>query len=161
MKKTISLFLAVLMICALAGCKGAADPGSESQTESTTQEQAVTTADGITIDYGTSELYTKDDMDKAIEVIQKRFDQWEGFQMKSYTFGTDEECNEKNVAWMNQLEAANEAQEVFTQCIMFKSDFHTAKECNNGFEDDTDYEGFQWWLGRADDGDWKLMTWGN
>ena len=61
---------------------------------------------------------------------------------------------------MNELEEAGDAEVHFDQCIMFISDFHSPKEGCEAWEADQEYEGWQWWLGRPDGGDWKLMTWG-
>lgn len=61
---------------------------------------------------------------------------------------------------MNELEAANDAKEEFTQCIMFTSSFHSPKEGGGAWEADKEYTDYEWWLGRADGGNWKLMTWG-
>ena len=61
---------------------------------------------------------------------------------------------------MNELEAANDAQETFSQCILFKSDFHSPKKGGGAWNADQVYTDWQWWLARADGGTWKLMTWG-
>ena len=62
--------------------------------------------------------------------------------------------------WMNELEEANDAKETFTQCIMFTSSFHSPVKGGGAWEADEEYTDWQWWLGRADGGEWKLMTWG-
>ena len=54
MKKILKAFLALACVTALAAC------GSRKQ------DAAV-----VEIDYGTSELYTKEDMDEAIKLIQQ------------------------------------------------------------------------------------------
>ena len=61
---------------------------------------------------------------------------------------------------MNELEEANDAKESFTQCIMFKSNFHSPKEGGGAWNADEEYTDWQWWLARSDGGQWKLMTWG-
>ncbi len=143
MKRILILLIALLLLAA-SGCGGVLPEGDVSNAQ---------------IDYGESALYTKEDMDAAIRVIEKEFRTWRGFELHRITFVSDEKCNEENVAWLNELEDANDADEHFTQCIVFESDFHTAKN-DEGFEADTDYTHWQWWLGRCDGGEWKLMTWG-
>lgn len=115
---------------------------------------------GARIDYGTSECYTKEDMDEAIRLIEAEFATWEGCQLHRITYGSDEECGEENVAWMNALEAANDAKEHFTECIMFKSDFRSPKAGGGAWIANYEYTDWQWWLARAKGGEWKLMTWG-
>ena len=92
----------------------------------------------VSIDYGDSTIYTKEDMDAAIAMIRKEFDTWDGCELHSISYGSDDACSADNIAWMNELEAANDAQETFSQCILF----------------------WQWWLARSEGGAWKLMTWG-
>ena len=141
MKKGIAIVLALACILSLAAC------GSKASAE-------------IEIDYGTSSAFSREDMDAAIEVILGQFNTWEGCEMHSISYASDAECNEENVAWMNELEAANDAKETFTQCIMFTSSFHSPKDAVGAWEPDHEYTDWQWWLARSEGGQWKLLTWG-
>lgn len=112
------------------------------------------------IDYGNSDLYTKEDMDEAIALIMDVFNTWDGCELHTLTYVSDSQCNTESLAWMNELEAANDAEEVFTQCILFKSSFHTPKHSDLTFNPDQEYTDWQWWLARSEGGKWKLMTMG-
>ena len=114
----------------------------------------------IKIDYGISSIYTKAEMDAAIELIKKEFSTWDGCELHSISYSTDEECNESNIAWMNEMGKATDAEETFTQCIMFKSNFHSPLNGGSGFNPDEEYTDWQWWLARSEGGQWKLMTYG-
>lgn len=114
----------------------------------------------IKIDYGTSSIYTKAEMDAAIELIKKEFSTWDGCELHSISYSTDDACSESNIVWMNEIEKATDAEETFTQCIMFKSDFHSPLNGGSGFNPDEEYTDWQWWLARSEDGQWKLMTYG-
>ena len=114
----------------------------------------------VTIDYGYSEIYSQDDMNSAIQLIKEEFNAWDGCELHSITYSSDDECNPDNISWMNELEKANDAKETFTQCIMFTSEFRSPKNGGGGWTSDYEYKGFQWWLARSDGGQWKLMTWG-
>ncbi|MCR5775167.1 MAG: hypothetical protein K6G42_08810 [Lachnospiraceae bacterium] len=116
------------------------------------------TASDVDIDYGESSLYSEEDMNAAIDVIKTEFGTWDGCELHSISYAGDDKCNEENIAWMNELEAANDAQETFTQCIMFVSNFHSPKEGGGAWEADQEYTDYEWWLARQDNGDWKLMT---
>lgn len=143
MRKTIIVCLLLAVLILLPGC-------------------GVKSESGVTIDYGSSTLYTKEDMDAAISLITKEFDTWKGCELHSIRYASDEQCSAENLAWMNDLEAANDAMEQFTEVICFVSDFHSPKK-NTGmtaWNEDTEYTDWQWWLARADRGEWKLMTWG-
>ncbi len=141
MRKTLAMLLLISALFGLAGCAG--KPEAE-----------------IRIDYGASTLYSKEDMDAAIAVIRKEFDTWKGCELHSITYGSDDECTMENLKWMNELEAANDAQETFTRCILFKSSFHSPKKGGGAWNADQEYTDWQWWLARSENGQWKLMTWG-
>lgn len=141
MKKAIAILLLITVLFGSAGCAG--KPKAE-----------------VSIDYGNSALYSKEDMDAAIAVIRKEFDTWDGCELHSISYGSDDACSAENIKWMNELEAANDAQETFSQCILFKSDFHSPKNGGGAWNADQEYTDWQWWLARSEGGAWKLMTWG-
>lgn len=140
MKRVLVFLLSIISILGLIGC------GKK--------------APEVRIDYGTSSIYTQKDMNAAIELIKKEFDTWNGCELHSISYSSDDECSESNIAWMNELEAANDEKKIFTQCIMFKSDFHSPKKGGGAWNADDEYTDWQWWLARTDGGQWKLMTWG-
>ena len=115
---------------------------------------------GVKIDYGTSSIYSKKDMDAAIKIIKKKFEAFEGCELHSLSYTSDEECNTaENIAWMNQCKAKDDP-EVFTQCIAFNSSFHSPKTDSEAWNPDEEYTDWSWWLTRSDGGEWKLMTYG-
>ena len=81
MKKPLALLLSVICILGLAGCKKKAPE--------------------VKIDYGTSSIYTEADMNAAIDLIKKEFNTWDGCELHSISYSSDDECSESNVAWMN------------------------------------------------------------
>ena len=85
MKRLIAMVLCLLFVISLAGCgKG--------------------NTKNLVIDYGTSSIYTKDDMDEAIDVIKKQFSSFEGCELHSLSYTSDDACNnEDNIAWMNDV----------------------------------------------------------
>ena len=137
MKKNIAFFATMIMILGLVACG----------------ENAVK----INIDYGNSDIYSKADMDAAIELIENEFATWDGCELHSIRYASDECNREENIEWMNDL--GDETTE-FTQCIEFVSDFHSPKTGGGAWEADSEYTNWQWWLARTDNGEWNLMTWG-
>lgn len=114
----------------------------------------------VTIDYGTSSIYSKKDMDDAVEVIKQQFSQFKGCDLHSLSYTTDEiSTDSDNIAWMNELEEANDNKEIFTQCIAFDSSFHSPLHGGGTWRTNEEYT-WMWWLARTDHGEWKLMTWG-
>ena len=116
----------------------------------------------VAIDYGSSSLYTREDMDAAISQIMKEFNTWKGCELHSIRYASDEKCNSENLAWLNRTQAARDAKELFTQVISFVSDFHSPKKntAMTAWNEDYEYTDWQWWLGRSDGGKWKLVDWG-
>ena len=118
----------------------------------------------VFIDYGESTLYSQEDMDAAIRLIEDIFagDGWKGCELHSIRY-TGDTCNsQKNIRWMNDLAKARNADINYTQCMEFVSDFHSPKsEKDQGVWNlDEEYTDWQWWLARTDGGDWQLITWG-
>ena len=111
------------------------------------------------IDYGASSVYSKEEIDSAIEIIKKQFASFEGCELHSLSYMSDEECNNAdNIEWMNDLRTEDN-KEAFTQCIAFKSSFRSPKNGGGAWEANEEYT-WSWWLARCEGGEWKLMTWG-
>ena len=144
MKKQLAFLLFLLCICGLSGCGSTAAPE--------------TNEPDVTIDYGTSDLYTQADMDAAIQLIEDEFRTWDGCELHSITYGSDDACTDEALAWLNEMRSDDS--EPFTQCILFLSDFHSPVNGGDAWEADTEYTDWQWWLARTDGGNWNLLTWG-
>ena len=111
---------------------------------------------GFEIDYGSSEIYSAEDMDAAVDLIMNEFNTWAGCEMHSIRYFSDECCSAENLAWMNSLRDGKN----FTQSIAFESDFHSPVEAYGAWEADYEYMNWQWWLAREEGGSWELITWG-
>ena len=110
--------------------------------------------------YGPSDLYTVEEQDAAVAEIAEEFLTWKGCELKDVRYAGDACNTEENLQWLNSLkEGAG-----YTQCIEFLTDFHSPTEEadleGTAWEPDTDYNDYQWWLGRADGGQWELVSWG-
>ena len=120
----------------------------EEKTEVTEQETQETGASyDFVVDYKTSEMYSEDDMNKAIDVILREFNTWEGCVMKELSYTDDQKC-EDNLSYINTLAVDTK----YDECIVFTS--------RDAWEPDYDYGNWEWYLGRTDGGDWDLLTWG-
>lgn len=135
-KKISALILVLFVFAAITGC------GSK-VTE-------------ITTDYGTSNLYTDEDMDNAVTLIKTEFASWEGCELHSISYAGDECNSEENIKWMNKLSEGKN----YTQCIEFLSDFHSPKNGGGAWNPDQEYRDWGWWLARENGGEWELLTWG-
>ena len=55
----------------------------------------------VDIDYGTSELYSQEDLEEAAIQIKCSFASWKGCELHSLRYAGDECCTEENIAWLN------------------------------------------------------------
>ena len=141
MKKTIVIVFCCMLILSLFGCKSSVTKN-------------------VKIDYVTSSIYTEKDINSAIEKIKETFKSFEGCELYSLSYSSDDICTDKeNIAWMNDLESANDNKQVFTQCIMFNSSFRSPKKGGGAWQPNEEYT-WSWWLARSEGGEWKLMTYG-
>ncbi len=112
------------------------------------------------VDYGNSELYTKEEMDTAIALIRAEFDGWTGCELHSLRYAGDECQNPENVRWLSELAAARGEEGSVRSCMEFLSDFHSPKTASGAWEPDKEYSDWQWWLAGTEEGEWILLTWG-
>ena len=113
----------------------------------------------VTVDYGSSGIYTQKDMDAAIRKIRAEFDTWKGCELHAIRYAGDECCTQENIQW---LSGHTDDGTEFSQCIEFLSDFHSPKTSEEAlaFNVDEEYTDWNWWLARTEGGDWVLLDWG-
>ena len=162
-RKIAAAWLAAAMAAFLAaGCGGGGNtPAQDAETSSHIGAQdKEDESDGITIDYGTSSIYTREDMDAAIAKIQAEFRTWKGCELHAVRYMSDDCNSERNIEWMNELANVRNQPPFFEQCIAFESEFHSPKEPPeaSAWEPDKEYVGWQWWLARRSGEDWILLT---
>ncbi len=110
----------------------------------------------VTVDYGTSALYTQEELDAAIVQVKCKFASWAGCELHSLRYGGDAANDPANLEWLNSLEGGGK----YTQAMAFLMDFHSPKEAYGAWEADEEYRDYQWWLARKEDGGWDVVTWG-
>ena len=111
----------------------------------------------VSVDYGNSTLYTQEEMDEAIGLIEEEFAQFpEGCELQNIRYAGDECVTAENIAWMNEMSEGP----IYMEVIEFLTDFHTPAEGSMAFNPDEDYTDYQWWLARTERGAWERMTWG-
>ena len=108
----------------------------------------------VEIDYGTSEIFTPEELAEAAIQIKCTFAGWKGCELHSLRYAGDEADKEENLQWLNSL---NE-EAGYTHVAEFLTDFHSPVEAEGAWEPDQEYKDYQWWLGRTDDGVWEVVT---
>ncbi len=109
------------------------------------------------IDYGTSKLYTEDDLKDAAIQVECKFASLDGCELRSLKYaGDDAVTDEKLQEINNQNPGAN-----YTKLAKFLMDFHTPENTGSTeLEPNRDYTGYQWWLARTDKEGWEVVSFG-
>ncbi len=110
----------------------------------------------LTIDYGASTLYTKEELAEAAVQIKCKFASFPGADLLELTYAGDECNSEENIQWMNELDPGND----YVQVAEFLTNFTTREDAEGVLEPNAEYTDYQWWLARSEDGGWQLLSWG-
>lgn len=119
-------------------------------------DSALSKNHSYTVDYGTSDLYSKKDMDAAIRAIMKDFnDNDDGKKdMLSIEYAGDERA-QTELEYCRSLDPKAE----FDECIVFVSSFRTrAEESYQAFDAVRTFTGWTWILARPSGGRWVVVT---
>lgn len=111
----------------------------------------------VSIDYGTSEIYTEEELKEAIIQIKCHFAFWGNVDLKSLRYAGDEIVTDEKLKWLNEINPDGE----YTQAAKFLMAFHTPKEIGELiFNPDADYNNYHWWLARTAHSGWEIVTFG-
>ena len=107
------------------------------------------------IDYGTSDIYSRQDMTEAIDLIKEEFNSWDGCKLYSINYTDDDLC-QRELEYCNTL-----AEEGITydECIVFRMQFRSPIFGGGGWNENFRYD-WSWYLARTKGGEWELLTWG-
>ena len=108
----------------------------------------------VAYDYGTSELYSADELKEAAIQVKCEFATFAGCELHSLRYAGDECNTQENLDWLNSLgEGRN-----YVQVVEFLTDFHSPVEGGGAWEPDTEMKDWQWWLAREEGQGWLLVT---
>ena len=110
----------------------------------------------VSIDPGSTEIYTEEELKEAVVQIKCKFASLEGCELHSIRYAGDDSCTEENLKWMNELNENGK----YAQVAEFLMDFHSPAEQIGAWEADKEYTDYQWWLARSTDGGWDIVTFG-
>ncbi|MBO4897594.1 MAG: hypothetical protein J5590_04790 [Clostridia bacterium] len=132
------------------------DSETEKPADADDSDENLSNSSEVVIDYGKSDVFSKEDMDEAINIINGKFAKWRDCDVHSIRFGGDDKNIEDNVEWANDcIQGQN-----FTEVMEFETDFHSPTEVSGEWGDsDTEYDDYQWWFARPEDGKWQLFYW--
>lgn len=135
------------------------DTAKEITSQGLTLEEYLGTASSadVTIDYGSSEIYSKEDLEAAVIQIKCKFASLDGCELHSIRYAGDEAITDER---LKQLNAQNPDGN-YTQVAEFLMDFHTPENTGKTtFESDKEYTDYQWWLSRTEDNGWEIISFG-
>lgn len=106
----------------------------------------------VDIDFGTSDLYTEEELEGAAIKIKCDFASWEGCELHSLRYAGDECNNKSNIEWLNSLGDNTD----YTKIAEFLGDFHSPEDSRH-WEPDHEYTDYQWWLAFSEEDGWDLI----
>ena len=105
--------------------------------------------------YGASELYSKHDMNAAVNELMRRFNRWEDkCRMIEVKYAGDD-ISLENLDYCNSLSPG----EAYDACIVFVTAFRTPSK-TGALNPNEYYTGYTWYLARSGAGAWKVITCG-
>ena len=135
-----ALLSALLMAVALCGCGRAGDVSK------------------VEMDYGTSNVFLRQEIDDAAQLILEEFKGWKGCKLHNIRYVGDACNNEMNVRKVNSLWHGPG----FDQHIEFTSSFSTSNSPRKslGLKANHEYTDWHWHLARGRDEVWHMVYWG-
>lgn len=109
----------------------------------------------VSLDYGTSEIYSRQDMEQAISIIREEFNSWRGCKLYSISYTSDSLCSEE-LEYCNTLAKDGV---IYDECIVFTTQFRSPLLGGGAWIANFRYD-WSWYLARTEGGDWELLTWG-
>jgi D-alanyl-D-alanine carboxypeptidase len=122
-----------------------------------TFEEYLGTASGapVTIDYGTSAKYTKEELEAAIVQIKCKFAFWNNCELKSIRYAGDDAATDEKLAEINQQNPDAK----YTKVAEFLMDFRTGENTGDTtLEDNRDYTDYRWWVASTDKDGWEIVS---
>ena len=108
----------------------------------------------VYVDYGSSELYSRADIDAAVLEVRMAFARMEGCRLISLQYAGDDTCR-KNLEYAQGLAKDRDIRE----CLVFNSVFLSPVHGGGAWEPASRYT-WTWTLGRSPGGRWILLTYG-
>ena len=105
---------------------------------------------------GTSEVYSHEDLQAAVDTIMNTVDnEWQvKVEMQEIFYQWDEES-------ANQLSYCQELNPEVDECVFFKTNFYIPEqeaEMAGAFEPNTTLTDYQWYLGKSNGWEWNVLT---
>lgn len=147
------------------------DPSLDVKIQTTELMPAYGDTSHAVIDYGTSEHFTRDDMDAAIAVIMadfgarhdkntREFSGWAGYVLYDVSYYSDEQSRKVFETYAQRYGRLDSLGRPYTDGIYFHSSFKTPMFDDGwtGLEFGRTYSDYGWTLLKTQDGEWEIVT---
>ena len=147
------------------------DPSLDVKIQTTELMPAYGDTSHAVIDYGTSEHFTRDDMDAAIAVIMaefgarhdkntREFSGWAGYVLNDVSYYSDEQSRKVFETYARRYGRLDSLGRPYTDGIYFHSSFKTPMFDDGwtGLEFGRTYSDYGWTLLKTQDGEWEIVT---
>lgn len=109
----------------------------------------------VVLQFGPSELYSYEEMEEAVALIDKEFNSWKGCRLFTIDYAGDELC-ERELRYCNTLAPEGVS---YADCIVFYMEFRSPIFGGGAWNACQRYH-WSWYLARTEGGAWELLTWG-
>ncbi|MBR3246921.1 MAG: M15 family metallopeptidase [Clostridiales bacterium] len=106
----------------------------------------------VTVDIGSSDIYSDDELYEAVVQIKCRFASWGGCELHAIRYDGDEADNGDNLEWLNAVNGGTE----YVDVAKFVIDFHSPEMGNISWNPDEEYTDYEFWLARTEYGGWDI-----
>ncbi len=106
------------------------------------------------MELGNSELFSSEEVEAAADMIAAQVDSWEGCKLYKVSFAGDSRCL-RDLSYCQGLEEGKD----IAECMVFEVRFRSPILNAGAFNPNQVYD-WTWYLGRAEGGSWKMLTWG-
>ena len=118
--------------------------------------RGIASGNKVKIDYGTSAIYSQDELKDAVIQVKCKFAAWDGCELKSITYAGDSEVNDENLKKLNKENPDGK----YDKIAKFLMDFKTPKDNKNeDLQADKNYKDYEWWLAKTKEG-WEIISYG-
>ena len=119
----------------------------------------------VAIDYGSSKLYTREEMSLLIEQIYDDLSARakDGLELYAIRFTSDEECSKSDeLKMLNESgrEKTGNPKLTYTEYIKFETDMKEPDDVQKSSEPGVKHTGWGWWFAREEGGEWVLADQG-
>lgn len=102
----------------------------------------------VTVSYGNSTVYSKEEIDLAVQAVQEDFKKMNGCKLFSLSYAGDKRSIE-DLSYINEFAP-------YDDCLVFNSEFRSPLLGGGAWEANTVYK-WTWYLGRTDNGKWEVV----